>query len=140
MLQHVLPIRVYYEDTDAGGIVYHSNYLKFFERGRVEALRSSKIELSKLLSEYDAQFVVQSLKITFLQPALLDQLLYVVTEVTELGGASIGYHQEARLAAADGTLLCKATVRLACVNKQNRPRRLPQSLIKEMKGWHPNNR
>lgn len=127
-LQYVLPIRVHYEDTDLGGIVYHANYLKFFERGRVEGLRSHGIELSSLLKEQDTQFVVHSASLNFLQPARLDQLLMVITEITEFGYASIQYNQTVRLESVDGLLLCQANILLACLNSQLRPRGLPLSL------------
>jgi acyl-CoA thioester hydrolase len=133
VLQAVLPVRVNCEDTDFGGIVYHPNYLKFFERGRVEALRSSGIELSDLLKNYDTQFVVRSIELEFLQPARLDQLLYVVTEVIEVRYASIRYNQKVYLEAVDGLLLCWGKLHLACLNSQYRPRRLPDILSREMK-------
>lgn len=131
--KHLLPIRVYYEDTDSGGIVYHANYLKYFERARVEALRTLGIELINLYEAHDAQFVVRSLTLEFLQPARLDQLLYVVTEVTEVRGASIMYNQEVHLSAPNGVLLCSAKIRLACLDKELRPRGLPSVLLAEIK-------
>jgi len=132
--QHILPIRVYYEDTDAGGIVYHANYLKFFERARVESLRAQGFELNKLLFEQDAQFVVHFVELEYLQPARLDQLLYVTTEMIEVRHASIGYNQKVFLESVDdGCLLCKARIRLACLNSQQRPRGLPEILTREIK-------
>lgn len=129
----ILPIRVYYEDTDAGGMVYHANYLKFFERGRVESLRKQGFELNALLNEHDAHFVVHSMEIEFLSPARLDQLLYVTTEVVEVRKASIRYNQIAYLEAIEGRVLCRAKVKLACLNKQDRPRGLPEILSQEIK-------
>lgn len=133
MLRYTLPVRVNYEDTDFGGIVYHANYLKFFERGRVEALRMHGIELSNLLKVHDSQFVVRSAAVEFLQPARLDQLLYVITEVIEVRHASIRYNQAVHLEAIDGLLLCQGKLHLACLNSQHRPRGLPKVLSKEMK-------
>jgi acyl-CoA thioester hydrolase len=135
-LRYVLPIRVNYEDTDLGGIVYHANYLKFFERGRVEALRSQGIELSSLLKNHDAQFAVRSVKLDFFRPARLDQLLYVVTEVVDVRYASIRYNQTVQLDAVDGLLLCQANIYLACLNSQLRPRGLPEILSREIKSEH----
>lgn len=132
-MRSILPIRTYYEDTDAGGLVYHANYLKFFERGRVESLRELGFELNKLLSEQDVQFVVHSLSIEFLQAARLDQLLYVVTEIEEVGYASIRYNQEVYLEKEGGILSCKANVRLACLNSQLRPKGLPDILLRGIK-------
>jgi acyl-CoA thioester hydrolase len=130
---HILPIRIYYEDTDAGGIVYHANYLKFFERARVESLRSLGFELTSLLHNDDAQFVVSSVQLEYLQSAHLDQLLYVVTEITEVRGASIRYKQSLCSETTEGTLYCQAHIRLACLNSQKRPRRLPGALLLEIK-------
>ena len=127
---HIFPVRVYYEDTDCGGIVYHANYLKFFERARVEAFRTQGFELNKLLYDYDAQFVVHSVQLEFLQPARLDQLLYIVTKVTEVRFASIKYTQVVHLEAADGQIACKADLRIACLNGSYRPRGLPDILSK----------
>ena len=129
----ILPIRVYYEDTDAGGMVYHANYLKFFERGRVESLREQGFELTDLLNKHDAHFVVHSMKIEFLYPARLDQLLYVKTEVIEVRKASIRYNQIAHLEAVEGRVLCQAEVKLACLDRQDRPRGLPDVLSQEIK-------
>lgn len=128
MKSSILTVRVYYEDTDEQGIVYHANYLKFFERGRVEAFRSAEIELRKLLSDYDTQFVVQSLEVKYLQPAYLDQLLYIVTEVESVGSASVRYHQKAYLGTKHGSLLCEAKVRLACIDSKYRVKKLPKIL------------
>lgn len=128
MLQFGLPVRVYFEDTDSGGVVHHTSYIKFFERGRIEAFRTTGIELNKLHSDYDAQFVVHSIEIQYLKPAFLDQLLYVSTEIVDVGFASISYNQKAYLEVPEGLLLCKANIRLACINRQFRPRRLPEVL------------
>ena len=127
---HIFPVRVYYEDTDCGGIVYHANYLKFFERARVEAFRAKGFELNKLLCDYDIQFVVHSVQLEFLQPARLDQLLYIVTKVTEVRFASIKYTQKVYLEEVEGPLLCNAYFRIACLNRDYRPQGLPDILSK----------
>lgn len=130
MKKHTVAIRVYCEDTDFGGIVHHSNYLRYFARARIEALRAQGFELSDLLSKHDTQFVVYSAEIQYLQAARLDQLLYVTTEVLEQRAASISYNQRVYLGSLEGPLLCKAIIRLACVNGQQRPKRLPAFLSK----------
>lgn len=134
MRQYSLPIRVYYEDTDAGGVVYHSNYLKFFERARTEALREHSFELMDLYQEHGVHFVVRSANLEFLQPARLDQLLYVITTVESVRQASIMYDQ--RLVLKDEqhvTTLCIAKLKLACVNRDFKPYPLPRKLSMEMK-------
>lgn len=130
---HQFLIRVYYEDTDVGGIVYHSKYLNFFERGRAESLREKGFDLVSLYSNYGVHFVVHSAKIEFLQPARLDQLLYVMTAVGEVKQASILYDQKVFLEDEKGRLLCQAKIRVACLDKAFRPIALPEPLLREIK-------
>src|SRR5215470_2471956 len=86
--RHLFPVRVYYEDTDAGGIVYHASYLKFAERGRTEMLRAVGIDLSRMHEEHGLIFVVRKGEISYQQPARLDDVLMVQSDLTELGGAT----------------------------------------------------
>lgn len=132
MRQHSLPIRVYYDDTDVSGVVHHSNYLKFFERGRTEALRTQGFELIDLYEGHGIQFVVHSASIDFLQPARLDQLLYVVTTAEAVRHASILYHQYISLTDSAAPL-CVAKIKLACVNRDFKPCALPKFLSMEIK-------
>ncbi|MGZ2280716.1 tol-pal system-associated acyl-CoA thioesterase [Vibrio alginolyticus] len=113
------PITVYYEDTDAGGVVYHSNYLKFFERARTEMLRAKGISQHVLL-EQNIGFVVRHMDIDFNQGARLDEHLTVVTRVSEIKRASLQFCQE--LVNDQGKILCKASVKVACIdNKKMKP-------------------
>src|SRR5437868_1746077 len=93
MATHIFVLRVYYEDTDAIGVVYHSNYLNFFERARTEALRELGFDSVTLSADYNTQFVIRSAQIEFLQPARLDQLLYIVSKIETQRHASILYDQ-----------------------------------------------
>lgn len=123
------PITIYYEDTDAGGVVYHSNYLKFFERARTEMLRSFGVSQQVLL-EQSIGFVVRHADIDFLQGARLDDQLMVVTSIAELKKASLTFCQE--LVNPDGRLLCKAMVKVACIdNEKMKPKAMPQSIFLE---------
>ncbi|WP_412498064.1 tol-pal system-associated acyl-CoA thioesterase [Vibrio furnissii] len=123
------PITIYYEDTDAGGVVYHSNYLKFFERARTEMLRSFGVSQQVLL-EQSIGFVVRHADIDFLQGARLDDQLTVVTSISELKKASLTFCQE--LVNPDGRLLCKAMVKVACIdNEKMKPKAMPQSIFLE---------
>lgn len=88
MTTHHLPIRVYYEDTDAAGIVYHANYLRFAERGRTQMLRAAGFEHASILKETGTAFTVISMQINFKSPAKLDELLDVQTRIVSTGGAS----------------------------------------------------
>ncbi|WP_373819366.1 tol-pal system-associated acyl-CoA thioesterase [Glaesserella sp.] len=107
------PVRVYYEDTDAGGVVYHARYLHFFERARTEYLRTLDFSQQTLLNERNLAFVVKSMAIDYRFPARLDDLLSVETEVSELKGATILFTQWLK---RDELILCTATVKVACVD------------------------
>lgn len=131
------PIRVYYEDTDAEGVVYHANYLKFFERARVESFRQMGMDLNSLKND-NCLFVVRALDMAFLQPARLDQLLQVESEVTEVKHASIHYRQKVYEQAMDATLLCEATVHLVCLDTKWHPRRVPEKVKRGLNQWQQN--
>jgi len=112
-----LQIRVYIEDTDAGGVVFYVNYLKFLERGRTEWLRRLGVDQTTLLHEEQRLFVVKQLDIQYRRPARLDNLIIVRSVLTKVGQASLQFHQTASLAAgSDQTLLCSGTVTVCCVD------------------------
>ena len=111
---HEFFLRVYYEDTDAAGIVYHANYLKFMERGRTEWLRELGFEQSILVQLHEVVFVVVNLNLHFKNPARLDQELVVRTSLNRLGAASIELKQT--LVTEDSEIKCNGLVRLGCVN------------------------
>lgn len=124
-----LPVRVYWEDTDAGGVVYYANYLKFMERARSEWLRSLGIDQAALAREERIQFAVVEAQVRYRQPARYDDLLDVKATVESWKGASLGFRQEIRRA-ADGKLLAEATIRAACLDADSlRPRPLPPALL-----------
>ncbi len=123
--RHVLPLRVYYEDTDAAGIVYYANWLRFLERGRTELLRLLGHEHSALRDERGVNWVVRRCTIDYLKPARLDDTIEVLTSCGELRGASLDMMQEARR----GTeTLIRAELLVACMGPNGRPTRLPQGL------------
>jgi acyl-CoA thioester hydrolase len=119
---HVLPVRVYYEDTDAGGVVYHARYVAFCERGRSDCLRLLGISHAAM---DDHAFVVRRLVCDFLKPARLDDLLEVETRFAELAGARLDLDQRVL---RDGVLLFHAAVTVALVDRQGRPKRLPREM------------
>lgn len=125
---HRLQIRVYWEDTDAGGIVYHSNYLNFAERGRTEMVRGLGLRQSDLADGGKGfVFAVRHMDMDFLKPARLDDLLEVQSTITQVGGASMEVHQViTRL--DDGAELVRLTVRLAFISLDGRPARIPADL------------
>ena len=121
---HRLPIRVYFEDTDAGGIVYHARFLAFAERGRTEALRSLGAPHQELVDQHGLLFIVRRVEVDYLSPARLDELLGVVTRVTALGGASMTLDQVVE--GANGAARAALRVVLVCVRlDDNRPARIP---------------
>ena len=122
-----LPIRVYFEDTDAGGVVYHSNYLNFFERGRTEFLRHLGFEQHGMLAKGDCSFVVSNLSIDYLRAARLDDALDIVTKLTRVRAASFTFVQEAW---REDELLTRATVKIACINpKLLRAQAIPEPIF-----------
>ncbi|HYM42262.1 MAG TPA: tol-pal system-associated acyl-CoA thioesterase [Steroidobacteraceae bacterium] len=125
------PARVYWEDTDGGGIVYYANYLRFLERARTEWLRSQGLSQQRLLGEAGILFTVVSLEIEYRAPARLDDELEVTCEPEPQGPASLRFAQRIyrRAAAAGRELLAEASVRVACLDARTmRPRRLPAFL------------
>lgn len=124
------PVTVYYEDTDAGGVVYHSNYLKFFERARTEMLRSIGVSQQVLL-EQNIGFVVRHMDIDFIQGARLDDYLQVITNIYELKRATLVFCQE--IVNPDGKALCKAMVKVACIDNQKmKPKAMPTFILTEL--------
>ena len=120
------PVRVYWEDTDAGGIVFYANYLKFFERARTEWLRASGVHQQALRESEGAIFVVSATALRYLAPARLDDLLEVTVAVEHAGSASMALVQQAW---RGGTLLAEGHIRIACVDHGTlRPRRIPSTV------------
>jgi acyl-CoA thioester hydrolase len=121
-----LPVRVYYQDTDAGGVVYHSTYLDFLERARYEWLRDLGFDIHSLIQVHKVIFMVRSLGIEYLKPALLDDLLHVTVQAAELGRSRITILQHVLRGT---TLLATATVQAVCVGAQSlRPVSVPVPL------------
>lgn len=123
-------IRVYYEDTDAGGVVFYANYLKFFERARTEWLRSLGIDQGRLAQETGMIFIVRGTAVDYLSPARLDDVVIIKSRIERLGGASVDFLQEAwRYASgedAPGELLARGTIKIGCVAANDlRPGKIP---------------
>lgn len=132
MSQFVWPLRVYYEDTDSGGVVYYANYLKFMERARTERLRTMGFEQDKLLREQGVLFAVHSVQIDFRRPALFNDALEVTAEIHSQQRASLTFFQEVR---RNGTneVLCSGKVRIACVDARSfKPVPIPESVRSEL--------
>ena len=122
---HRFPVRVYWEDTDAAGIVYYANYLRFLERARSDLVRGAGINQAALLAGEGVVFPVRRCEIDYLQPARLDDEIQVRTSIQKLGGASMEMDQNIH---RGEEALVRAKVRLACIGPTGRPRRLPPAV------------
>ncbi|MFO1226194.1 tol-pal system-associated acyl-CoA thioesterase [Roseateles sp.] len=121
------PARVYWEDTDAGGVVFYANYLKFFERARTEWLRAAGGEQQRLRLEAGLIFVVSETVVRYLAPARLDDELTITVEPVELGRATLTVHQRAL---RGDQVLAESSIRVGCVNAHDfKPARIPASLL-----------
>tara|TARA_B100001564_G_C20495623_1_gene603780 strand:+ start:505 stop:897 length:393 start_codon:yes stop_codon:yes gene_type:complete len=125
-MSHHCSYRVYYEDTDAGGVVYYANYLKFAERARTEWLRERGIIQSKLAQEEDILFVVRKAELDLKQPARLDDLIDIETSLVHIKGARINLEQTL---CVNKQILVSLNITIACINSAFKPTRLPPSII-----------
>lgn len=124
------PIRVYYEDTDAGGVVFYANYLKFFERSRTEMLRAMGYEQDELMTAAGVIFVVRSVQIDYLSPARFNELIHVSAVIAEAKKASLIFEQT--ITRGD-VVLCKGIIRIACLDTETmRPKAIPEPLIEQL--------
>jgi acyl-CoA thioester hydrolase len=127
---HHLGVRVYWEDTDAGGVVFYANYLKFFERARTEWLRALGVGQQALREQTGAIFIVADTSLRFAAPARLDDLLDVTVQVLEVGLVTLRLRQQALRSDA---LLCEADIRIGCVDAGTfRPRRIPTEVTRRI--------
>lgn len=127
-MQKSFKYRIYYEDTDLGGVVYYANYLKFFERARTDFLRAQNIIQTKLVEDFGIIFVVRNCQIEYIKPARMDDLIEVFVKVKEIGKVSIAMQQEIKL---NDEILCKMDVEIVCVDRHNfRPKRIPEEVLK----------
>ncbi len=127
--RHRLTVRVYYEDTDAGGVVYHARYLNFMERARTEWLRALGFEQDRLRAEHGLIFTVRRMDIAFVQPARFNELLWVESAVRHCRRASMDFAQRV-LRSDDATPYCRANINIACVDAERlRPARIPEDIM-----------
>ena len=126
-----IPVRVYYQDTDAGGVVFHAQYLAFMERARTEMLNQAGVDIAKMVEKHGVMFMVHHIEVTFHQPARLNDLLSVSAEVVKMGRASLLFRQRVE---RDGVLLVEADVTLAIVERRRmKPARMPEELEQAFK-------
>ena len=127
MVDFLWPVRVYYEDTDAGGVVYYANYLKFFERARTEMLRSLGFEQDRLLADENVIFVVRSVKIDYLKPVRFNEQIQVSAKVIEYKKTNLTFEQSIT---RQQDLLCSGVIRIACLDAQSmKPKLIPIAIL-----------
>jgi acyl-CoA thioester hydrolase len=128
-------LRVYWEDTDAGGVVFYANYLKFFERARTEWLRGAGFEQERLRSDAAIVFVVTDTSVSYRRPARLDDLIELSVEPLAIGGASMTLVQQAwRTEGAERVLLCECRIRIGCVHAGTfKPCRIPTQILEALR-------
>lgn len=129
--EHRLPVRVYYEDTDFSGFVYHASYVRFFERGRTDALRVLGVHHTELLAQ-DCVFVVRRMEVDYLRPAVVDDALVVRTVCEFARGARMILLQSID---CDGVTLATAKIEAALISRNGRPRKLPPELVAKLAPW-----
>jgi acyl-CoA thioester hydrolase len=130
--EFVWPVRVYYEDTDAAGVVYYANYLKFMERARTEWLRQLGFEQDRLLADYGIIFAVSGIELGYHRPARFNDLLAVSAKIAHRGKASLSFYQEVKRQ-QDNSRLCTGQVKIACVAQEAmRPTPIPNALLQEI--------
>jgi acyl-CoA thioester hydrolase len=129
----LFPVRVYYEDTDLSGFVYHGQYVAFFERGRTEALRAAGITHSELL-RYDppAVMVVRRMEIDWIRPAVIDDLLMVRSTIESIRGARMTMRQQIE---REGEVIAKASLEAALITRSGGPRRFPSQILELLQPW-----
>jgi len=127
------PLRVYYEDTDSGGVVYYANYLKFMERARTEWLRSLGFEQDELASKEDVLFAVRRAEVDFHRPARFNDALTIRTRIAKRGRASLTFEQHVMKDTQEGELLCSGRIQVACIEATRfRPRPIPERMMTEI--------
>lgn len=125
-------VRVYVAETDVSGVVYHANYLKFFERGRVELFRDKGIDFGALLKKSDIFFAIRDLELTYQKPARLDDELTVITQINQVRGASLRYNQRIILRGDPEEVICTAKLSVAFVDSDIKPVAIPKWLRQEI--------
>ncbi|MCG6970584.1 MAG: tol-pal system-associated acyl-CoA thioesterase [Gammaproteobacteria bacterium] len=135
MKEFMWPVRVYYEDTDNGGVVYYANYLKFMERARTEWLRAMGVEQDYLVEKHDLIFAVRSAQVEYRKPARFNQLLNVTAGIAKTGKASITFEQKITPAEDNTVLLCDAQIRVVSLSASTfTPKPLPKGISMEIFG------
>ena len=133
MSEFFWPVRVYYEDTDAGGVVFYANYLKFMERARTEWLRAMGYGQTELMQDAGIIFAVRRVEIDYLLPAKLDDALTVISTITKVSGASLTFTQRVQRD-QDQSTLCESVIKIACLSQDElKPIAIPKEMREKIK-------
>ncbi len=128
-----IPVRVYYEDTDAGGVVYYANYLRFMERARTEWLCALNVNQNELSGSESVVFAVRSVRVEYVRPARLNDMLEITAALDRVGPASLSFVQEVR---RDGEILCSGLVKVACLDARGFfPKPIPSYILSRINLW-----
>lgn len=132
MTEFLWPVRVYYEDTDSGGVVYYANYLKFMERARTEMFRTMGFEQDQLCESDKVLFVVRSVEMELMQPARFNEQLEVVTTITDVARTNITFQQNIRRS-GETAIVCRGQIRVVCIDAQKwKPSAIPEKIKREL--------
>ena len=132
MTEFLWPVRVYYEDTDSGGVVYYANYLKFMERARTEMFRTMGVEQDQLRESDNVLFVVRNVEMELLQPARFNEQLEVMTAITNVARTNITFQQNI-CRCGETAVLCRGQIRIVCIDAQKwKPSAIPEKIIREL--------
>lgn len=132
MLEHVLKRKVYYSETDAQGIMYHANYVKFLDHARTEALASKGFKLAEIVQDYNVLFAVHKIEIEFSGSAKLEDELFIVSRIVNLSRVKLVFSQDVYLTKLNGSKICQAAVTIVCLDENHSPTRLPEHIKLEI--------
>ncbi|MBN9287772.1 MAG: YbgC/FadM family acyl-CoA thioesterase [Gammaproteobacteria bacterium] len=133
-MSHHYPLQIFYEDTDAAGIVYHANYIKYMERARTLLLQQKGLSLAALIDTFGVQFLVRAVNISYEKPVRLQQHITVVTNLAKFGRASLTFSQNIYFDPHDmDTMICSGEVVIVCTDLQFKPCAIPATVLKELK-------
>jgi len=132
MTKHVFSVRIYYEDTDHGGVVYYANYLKYMERARTEFLRDAGLELDTVESDFHVLFAVTEAHVHYRNPARFNDVLMVQSDLIEARGARLAFRQNI---CRDNQTLVEGDIHLACMDRAGHPRRIPGEVLQLIKEY-----
>lgn len=131
---HIYPIDIFYDDTDALGIVYHANFVKYLERARTMYLQSKGFSLVSFHEMFQKQFVVKRVDIEYFRPVRLQQRIHVSTKVSELSKATLTFDQKIYFDPSDvNTIICTGNVVIVCTNTEMKPCAIPERILRELK-------